>query len=55
MACENVVYSNSLRLITKCPGNVQEEQQIFVKDIDEDTDGVDASFEENIIIIFTFD
>ena len=27
----------------------------FVKDIDEDTDGVDARFEENIIIIFTFD
>ena len=27
--------------------------KFFVKDIDEDTDGVDASFEENIIIIFT--
>ena len=29
--------------------------KFFVKDIDEDTDGVDASFDENIIIIFTFD
>ena len=30
-------------------------RKFFVKDIDEDTDGVDASFEENIIIIFTLD
>ena len=29
--------------------------KFFVKDIDEDTDGVDARFEENIIIVFTFD
>ena len=31
MACENIVYSNSLRLIIKCPGNVLEEQQIFCR------------------------
>ena len=31
MACENVVYSNSLRLIIKCTGNVKDEQQIFRK------------------------
>lgn len=29
--------------------------KFFVKDIDEDTDDVDASFEENITIIFTFE
>ena len=29
--------------------------KFLVEVIDEDTDGVDASFEEDIIIIFTFD
>ena len=29
--------------------------KFLVEDIDEDTDGVAASFEEDIIIIFTFD
>lgn len=29
--------------------------KFLVEDIDEDTDGVDASFEEDVIIIFTFD
>lgn len=29
--------------------------KFLVEDIDEDTDSVDASFEEDIIIIFTFD
>ena len=29
--------------------------KFLVEDIDEDTDGVDTSFEEDIIIIFAFD
>ena len=29
--------------------------KFLLEDIDEDTDGVDASFEEEIKIIFTFD
>ena len=44
MACENIVYSNSLRLIISAQVMFWKNSKFFVEDIDEDTDGVDASF-----------